>query len=205
MNRYHHTCGFSLGEMLIAIGLLGLIAMISVPVVFNKTKEHRNKALFKDTIAAVERAYMNGFREGYVGATNDPTKHINHYVINHLNAKKVCVDKQAEGCYDGNGLPIYGWATMAADLHTGASIVGLNSGWTGGHNNFAVDINGPDGPNKLGKDMLWLHVCMEPKFCNNHTRKVLGRVEPIPGTVNPAYTVAGGPTTNTEVYNSLYD
>ena len=155
--------GFTLAELLIALAILGVIATFTIPKILAGSSESQNKALFKETISAINEVVYDGVmsNELYSGMTGYP----DDYVIDRINAIQVCMtDAEAEGCWDiasgDHGAENHESGFVLA---TGATVTGIaaNNNGTLGADRFIMDINGAEGPNTIGEDVIRLEFCYD--------------------------------------------
>jgi prepilin-type N-terminal cleavage/methylation domain-containing protein len=165
--------GFTLAEVLIAVALLGIIAMFVVPKLLSIQTMETRRVVFKESAAAISQVFYTALQNGELDENTSST-----YFVSHLNGLKKCIgNSSAEGCWDlARQGPIVGGPEHTEPgvvLANNAQIVGINnffrvedSVWAAnGHgliNAFAIDWNGVAGPNTLGDDQLQILYCGEP-------------------------------------------
>jgi len=161
--------------------VLGLIAALTLPSIFNSVNASREKAVWKETLNTISVLFNQGAMEGFEGLE------LNNYLLDRINAQKVCkVSANSQGCFAFEEVNERG-----VNLQNGASISGLHGGhWPA--DNFHVDVNGANGPNVMGKDRMTLTVCLN-LACGYPTRKIVGYVEPLSNS-----------SVSVELYRSIY-
>lgn len=161
----HSAFGFTLSELLISLAILGVIATFTIPKVLQSQQDQHKKAVFKETIAAVNDALYTGLLTGELtkGLNGCDSDEYNYapYIASKLNAVKLCPNQSgAEGCWtqaipDAAQLNQPGFV-----LHNGLTVAGLEKCEVEGNNTwFIMDWNGAASPNLEGNDQLWLRFC----------------------------------------------
>jgi prepilin-type N-terminal cleavage/methylation domain-containing protein len=86
--------GFTLSELLVSLGVLGLIAGLTIPSIVNSVESSKKRAIFKEDIQILSQVFTDMVQSGYgqnisIVANLTPK----------LNATKVCdTDIVAQGC-----------------------------------------------------------------------------------------------------------
>lgn len=151
--------GFTLAELLIALTILGVIAVFTIPKILQAQQDSRNKAVLRETYGALSSIYEEGFLKGTMTHGNTVS-----YLAGRLNAVKICPnDAYAEGCTG-----IYNWGPGWGGfvLHSGALVMV----WQGGSvEDFNIDANGDTPPNTwgAGSDVMWFlgNASLYPDYC----------------------------------------
>lgn len=148
--------GFTLAELLIALGILGVIATFTIPKVLSVQQDARKKAVIKEVVAILNQITYLAY------STRDPALTPDTffaYFRDHMNTVKVCAgDVNDEQCWTQQiGSPdAYGFQGFV--LHNGATLTSftqccdLGNGQIG--NMISVDWNGAEGPNVFGDDQF---------------------------------------------------
>jgi len=179
--------GFTLAEVLITLGVIGVVAAMTIPALVNSTQDREIVSRLKKAYSILSNAYTlavqneGGTPEGW-GFTGvmDPDKEI---MINklkpYLNVAKDCSVANVKGCFKAN--ESYYWLnTNYMDiLDRGNSLLladgtslyayGVSSptcvtsrGNTLPLKNicgiFEIDVNGFNKPNIIGKDTFWFYL-----------------------------------------------
>lgn len=181
--------GFTLSEVLITLGIIGVAAAMTLPALINKYNEQTWLTQFKDTYSILSQAYLRAYYEhGTIknwSLDADDTKEsasiIAEYLKPHL---KLAADFKQNQTHNSHSLPIH-----YLGLNGNKELTNFN-GWDNSHYIFAlangatiglytyfidnvdqkaraafyVDINGAKGPNQFGKDFFVL--CLNTK--NNY-------------------------------------
>lgn len=146
------SSGFTLAELLIALGILAVIATFSIPKILMSQQTSKKKAVFQETVAALNEAFVPACLAGSITEANFGT-----YMLTHLNAVKICTtNSMTQGCWYGTDL-VGQSATPGVVLHNGAVIAGLDdsvSGGNTGQDTLMMDWDGPGGTNLHGDDQM---------------------------------------------------
>lgn len=170
---------FTLAEVLITLGIIGIVAALTIPSLMGKYRE-------KQTVSAVKTAYSI-FSQAYLRLTEDypdlsqmvnadaTPKENAQFLLNELTkyiktARRCDQDKYCMGekyiTLSGDPLPQADnlW-DKTRNVETGALANGmtfwvLNSNYTDGEyaGQLGVDINGNKKPNQLGVDFFWFSI-----------------------------------------------
>lgn len=148
------TPGFTLAELLITLGILGMIATFTIPKVLAAQNSAKTKAILKETVASLNQILYDGMISGELtqGTYQD-------YLRNTLNHIKHCDDAAAEGCWPGS--TDTSWNTANAEgyiLHNGVMLTDVEYPNAEG-DSVVIDVNGTQGPNLAGKDQLVVVLC----------------------------------------------
>ncbi len=146
--------GFSLSEILIALGLLGLIAVFTIPKVLDSTTNAQKKAVFTEVIQLLNEALVKGVLSG---DWQNPSSEA--YLEANVKHVKFCFsDADGNGCYPP-GATYIAWVNDGQGMvfHNGAMLMGIQD-TSSTCNGFAVDWNGLAGPNTEGDDQLVMYV-----------------------------------------------
>lgn len=145
------SSAFTLAELLIALGILAVIATFSIPKILMSQQTSKKKAVFQETVAALNEAFVPACLSGQITEAN-----VGSYIRNHLNAVKICTDSMNDGCWFGTDLVAQGH-TEGVALHNGAVIAGLDdavSGGNTGQDTLMIDWDGSSGANLHGQDQM---------------------------------------------------
>lgn len=171
--------GFTLAEVLITLGIIGVVAAMTIPVLIQKYEKLVIKTQFKKTYSVLQSAFalsLMDYGENidcFGGAGVDGTAHTGcrefwmNGVFKKLKVQKVCEDKAYEnGCvpdYSDKDFPTTEGCGgfMASQIKNKSSAVVLNDGtilFPYGWNKtqygvLGIDLNGMKGPNLGGYDV----------------------------------------------------
>lgn len=162
---------FTLSEVLITLGIIGIVAAMTLPTVINKTQDKQFKVAYKKAYSSLSQAFLymqaageyqdmsSVTTEGTMGtpAVGDNFKAISKY----FRATKTCFDKNASECWElhnGEQACISAAANNwvgCVDTDRYAFVDASGMSWYLYSNRefpVLVDVNGKKKPNKLGKD-----------------------------------------------------
>lgn len=163
--------GFTLAEVLITLGIIGVIAAMTLPILITKYKEHVFLNQFKASYSVLQQAYTRIIAEEG-DYTNWPGVEVNGLYVPQINADMVyekfvpylnVTEKcfRTEGCfptekyktfnladnYCGNGTPYSKVLIPKVRLANGMSVAFKG-------NSIMFDTNGDKGPNRHGFDVF---------------------------------------------------
>lgn len=95
MSRYIE--GFTLTEFLVALAILGTIGTFTIPKVLQAQENEKNKAVLRETIAAMSAITYEGVTTGALA--NASVADVTQFYLDRLNYIKFCSAAQADGCY----------------------------------------------------------------------------------------------------------
>jgi prepilin-type N-terminal cleavage/methylation domain-containing protein len=84
--KHQKLKGFTLSELLVSLGVLGLIAGLTIPTIVNAVETSKRKALFRETVQIVAQVVQEGVLSGEL----TPDDAGETYMLNHFNAVKTC-------------------------------------------------------------------------------------------------------------------
>lgn len=186
--RRTRSIAFTLAEVLITLGIIGVVAAITLPTVMTKVERNILKQQFKKTYSAYSQnlakvtyelggnyeCYYGEDEEGNVNGKNGSS---DCEVFHEAFVKNLKIIKKCEGNALAKGcLPKYSKYETSAGcsafsenaFNVSRTVYVLNDGtlyipyanWVG---KFAVDINGKKGPNKPGYDLFAFNISRTPK------------------------------------------
>lgn len=121
--------GFTLAELLLALVILGVVAMFTIPKILSVQNDSQRKAVFKETYSTVITIVYQGLQQGELPRTSP---NMYDYLSSKINAVKLC-DTHAynQGCWPQNSdCPWAGSETAEQGmvLASGATITGIRNG-----------------------------------------------------------------------------
>ncbi len=167
--------GFTLAEVLITLGIIGVVAAMTMPTLINKAKEKEFRSAYKKAYSAASQALLRMRAEGefldispnisegegkYTYAIGENFKIMSKY----FRTTKTCFENNADKCwvcdkgqagYLYNGAP--DWLGCSKSSYSFVDYSGM--AWylySNRENAIVVDVNGNKGPNKLGQDRYGL-------------------------------------------------
>lgn len=175
--------GFTLAEVLITLGIIGVVAAITIP---NLIANQQKKAIVSQLMEA--QSILNQAVKSYAADTDEegssefettlsPQKFAEKYFKPYLKIARICT-KLEDGCWKTGDF--YGYYDLAGHKMTNVpySIV-LNNGMVLGFSNIDgtnlvsifVDVNGQGKRNVLGKDVFSFYPYNSANLCNTDTEK----------------------------------
>lgn len=165
-NRQSKIKAFTLAEVLITLGIIGVVAEMTIPDLVQQTQDNVYKTAYKKAYStlsqALEMANLNGEIQEVTVWGSGTTR------VNNFNALKKyfkvvtnCPDNGNNSNCWASGEVFYGWVPSAAapafiDSSGMSWAVDDKSSQDGPGQDIAVDTNGPKGPNKCGVDRFML-------------------------------------------------
>lgn len=181
--KFRSITGFTLSEVLITLGIIGVVSAITIPTLVNNIQDKHFKAMWKRTFAQISVAYEDALAENPInlpinvsGLSNpqlEPySQEIYYQVLSRL-SDDYCVEGGTKGKICGNGFGKQ--KVVSPDCRTlnpnedkkscmyagGGGYAQLNTGvkiyahnYFWSHPSFLVDVNGTKGPNIVGRDMF---------------------------------------------------
>ncbi len=153
--------GFTLAEVLITLGIIGLVAALTIPTLMQKTNERETVAKVKKYYSVLSNAWKLAYANNgkYNGTSSED---LYNYISPYLNISKYC--GREKGCWADvvvKSLDGSNWLNIdtntryytKAVLTDGASI-SFYSNETRSNIEFRIDINGTAGPNTQGIDIF---------------------------------------------------
>lgn len=198
---------FTLAEVLITLGIIGIVAALTIPAVINSTQNQEIKTAWKENFSIINQATAqikadNG--GSLIGVFVDGTTQINLYA-NKLKTLNTCTSGSCS--FTDSSICGTTGATLkmvnGTTLLTCADSTTMDNGscaynpWgltNFGQNicaEFYIDVNGSKGPNTKGQDIFWLGIGPE---------KIIPAG--ITGMVNASFKCPSGTYCNS--YNYLY-
>jgi len=162
---------FTLAEVLITLGIIGVVAALTMPALIANYKEQQTIAKLKKVYSTFDNALHMAINEqgstadqwGLVASQPQPLADI---LKPNLLISKDC-GTQPKGCFAPAYYTLIGGSNGFNDSNTLWSKFVLNDGtsaavWTSASSPIigwiAVDLNGKEGPNKSGVDLFWFEI-----------------------------------------------
>ena len=174
-----HSKAFTLAEVLITLGIIGVVCALTLPGIIQKNQERIWLNQFKATYSILSQAYLRTYQEHGLpetwglpeNRTKEGTALVASYLFPHLKASRDFGQNDKHSTY---GLPIKYTGLNGKQIATGFNgwngidyIYGLANGAVIGIQGFVndqpdkkfritlyLDINGAKGPNQFGKDFF---------------------------------------------------
>lgn len=168
---------FTLAEVLITLGIIGVVAAMTIPTLMNKTNDAEMKSAWKKNYSVFSQAtaQMVNDNGGSISGLFTDSDSVATQYSQYLQKSKVCTDAIAEGCR----APIIGLSNNPSVnvVATGPGVV-LSDGayfqpWLGDKDckqaigapvvfyrcaGAIIDVNGSKKPNIIGKDNFEFHI-----------------------------------------------
>lgn len=168
--------GFSLAEVLITIGIIGMIATMTYQTLSTSIKDKKTTARLKKTYSSLQQAILKAVAEnGPIdswGISMEPgfggEKILLKYIGKHLNTIKIC--ENGTGCYPNrtykniDGSNYVNWNVLSdrsAVILADGTMVMFNTSSAKNYSDFGqiyVDINGAQPPNQVGLDFFYFYI-----------------------------------------------
>jgi prepilin-type N-terminal cleavage/methylation domain-containing protein len=202
-NKLQLQPAFTLAEVLITLGIIGIIAEITIPTLVQNIQTQSMKAAYKVAYSELAQATVEITTDSsgsLVGVFTDRTTAVNMY-SQKLKVIKTCIDPSGNWtCPMSSGLNhIQSVITLANGAQIGISAIDTNcndSSWglaNFGQNlctEFYIDVNGDKKPNKAGEDYLWIGVAPSGKLVPGGSQ----------GIINASYSCPNGIYCNSYLY-----
>lgn len=157
MKRFGRLSGFSLAELIFAVGIYGLLMALTINKVIVTQQQTQNKAKFREAFASIHDILYEGFLDGSI---SDQASFVSA-LQRRMNMVKYCSTQSVtNGCWTSGQYRAVDEGTAAGFiLPTGVTVTGI-AGNAGATSDWIVlDINGSTSPNTLGSDTIELVVC----------------------------------------------
>ena len=165
---------FTLAEVLITLGIIGVVAAITIPTIVNHYKEKVTITKLKKLNSTFQNAFNLMRQEEFGGGDASEWGDISRdefvqVYTKYLSVAQVCTQKDIQKCFyntnyanlNGEQNQLYVSSYSGFILNDGAPVAvgwsGANSEYTistGNYGQIFVDINGKNPPNILGRDVF---------------------------------------------------
>lgn len=165
--------GFTLAEVLIVIGIIGIIANMTIPTLVKDTQNKALKVTWKKAYSVLSQATLMVLNENAGTLANLCTNSdcIRDVYSEYLPTIKKCNDGTS-GCFFAWGEPWYymskatvgGWGSDSGAILRDGVVVNYAyfnpncNSWANECGNIYVDVNGSKKPNTIGKDIFKIHI-----------------------------------------------
>lgn len=155
-NRANKRTAFTLAEVLITLGVIGVVAALTLPVLITKYQKQQTVTQLKKAYTEINQAIKlseleNGEITNWHVEDNLEAQHnfARNYIIKYFKTAKVCIPSNSD-CFEANAIDKYfSFITVSGYSVMGWTHSAGNGGW------LYIDINGPKkGANKMGKDIF---------------------------------------------------
>lgn len=178
VNKSKSGFGFTLAEVLITLGIIGVVAAITIPVIQSKIQDEEYKTAYRKAYSDLSQAMAQAIQEQVLiprtGSNTSEASASEWAVIkNAFKVAKSCDSNNLFQCWVDAELICTGACNGNLPVVSSKGFVDASGrAWVQyhyGYNIFLVDTNGSKNPNKFGKDR-WIFT-----LCNaNNTRTLTG-------------------------------
>ena len=151
---------FTLAEVLITLGVIGIVTAMTLPTLVNKIQEKQFRVMWRKYYSDLANATLLIKANETFDGTEREAK-IAELYSKHINNAKICSEKNStkEGCwdinkviYDKNGKVTY---NEIGSITGGATCMNLNNSSVICFDEIIaiIDVNGSKNPNKIGTDI----------------------------------------------------
>lgn len=165
MNRVQKLA-FSLAEILVTLGIISIVAAMTLPALNNSIKDAQFKAAYKKAFAIANQAILSANQQDLIAPTSgegDYANHLNNFLsfMAQFKVEKKCITNNNSECWEATGEK----ARASADQwypksSSYAFIDSSGTAWSMYYAGFCiifVDTNGFKTPNQWGKDRFILN------------------------------------------------
>ena len=175
------SVAFTLAEVLITLGIIGVVAALTMPALINNIQDRQFRAMFKKQVSIIFQAIQKVISEdGEFYIVNAPNTNYTQEmrtnlckIMKELKTVKSGVDcstiqsnrtvmwhkiyqwynKKGEGQYLNGGNDSLNGYTGLSFLMADGALINYNC-W----NEFFIDVNGYKGPNTIGRDIFYFYL-----------------------------------------------
>lgn len=170
--------GFTLAEVLITLGIIGIVAAMTIPTLMNKSQDNQFKVAYKKAYSSASQAWLQAHGNGDLTLcpswTDGACNKLNFTAFkNQMKVIKECNNSDTANCWDMTGEKTWGNNYPTADASAFIDANGVawsqitNTATTGP--DTLIDTNGPKGPNKYGKDRAVINLLFLADMVNRPT------------------------------------
>lgn len=164
MQKNNQFIGFTLAEVLITLGIIGVVAAITIPVLMNNVQEQQFKEAYKKAYSAASQAWIMANNDNKLVVCNLPD-YSSGGTCNNDNFKamksemklaKDCSNNNTNECWNRTqGELLWGTnPTQGALSFVTADGVQWAKAWETPDHMVLIDTNGNKPPNQYGKDRM---------------------------------------------------
>lgn len=155
--------GFTLAETLIVLGIIGIVAELTIPTLFKSIQDQIYKTAYKKAYSVAYQALTSANQQNLLVATTSEgdTNNINNFLtwMAQFKTIKQCTNNDYQNCWDDSGEKYgLGWNPTGFPQHGNSTYAFMDASgmaWTmyyWGIFTIFVDTNGFKKPNQYGKD-----------------------------------------------------
>ena len=154
-NKY--SFAFTLAEVLITIGIIGVVATFTIPTLMNNIQDAQYKTAYKKSYTVLSQALISADSQDLIIENTSNADNRANFItlMGQLKIVKACVGSDIAQCWDMTGEMGEGAVGGRPYVGLPAFIDASGMAWTqisGSTSKFAVDTNGFKQPNQYGKD-----------------------------------------------------
>ena len=165
--------GFTLAEILVTLGIIGVIASMTIPNLVQDIQDAQFKTAWKKSFADVSQAtklLSQEYGGSFTGICNTSHACVRDMYLKYFNYTKTCNHPGIVGnCWNTDGAKgLNGGYAQSPSWFNGAALVNNNGQFyyfefdptycNPSCYRFLVDVNGLKGPNIAGKDIYWMNI-----------------------------------------------
>lgn len=177
---------FTLAEILITLGIIGVVASITVPVLMNNIQDAQFRTAYKKAYSVASQAMESANSEYLLVPTtgSGDSNHGNNFLawMNQLKVSKKCINNDNDQCWDSTGEKFgLSWDSVGFPKQACYSFIDASGMAWSIYTNYQfwvfVDTNGFKKPNQYGKDRFAF------KLVNNNGTSTSGlpiKISPYP-------------------------
>ncbi len=166
---------FTLAEVLITLGIIGIVAALTIPGLMTNYKKHKIESKLSKAVSTINQVIKQSEAENGEMETWDktltPVQYIDKYIRPYVKINQICEGQGSCGFknspniyqmlnhnYGGYNSPFNNgrvpFILMDGVMYAWGSIIA--DGRLDSRNIIIIDINGSEGPNTLGQDVFFL-------------------------------------------------
>lgn len=170
--------GFTLAEVLITLGIIGVVAAMTIPTLMSKTNDLELKIAYKKSYSVLSQAFLSIYSDNAETAKSLCADADTTCLRDLFSSKLKVIKKCDAGSVDSQCWPPTwtrlnnnpGWATNATTTGLALSdgmFIEFSSYFANCDDatgtffdcgSFGIDVNGLKKPNKIGKDIYFIHL-----------------------------------------------
>jgi len=196
INKVKATFAFTLAEILIVLGVIGIISTLTIPTLLNNIQDMQYKSAYKKAYSNLYQAFNQAKTDNSLVDTGiDPVTFKNdggnnqntQTIIENFKLVKKCINTNNNLCWDSSGEK--SGISYSADgrptLYHNAFLDTAGMAWTALEwelGRIAVDTNGFKKPNQYGKDrfVFYLYSGSEPFTFTSQATGIPTTIRPSP-------------------------
>jgi len=166
-----HTRAFTLAEVLVTLGIIGVVAAITIPIINNAVLDAQYKSAYKKAYSTLYQAFNDASREDLLVDVADAGTNPNYggnnanvlAIMGKFKTVKQCTNNNNSACWESTGEK-YGKSYDITGRPVGSHNAFIDSSgmaWTAiewYQDRIALDTNGFKQPNQYGKDRFVFHL-----------------------------------------------